>query len=155
MKKNKIIFISSIILLIDQLIKYILVYNVAFSNSISIINNFFNITLIMNDGAAFSMFSGMQIGLIIISFALLAAIYLLFIKNQKLNKSDIIIFGILIGGILGNLIDRIVHNGVIDYLDFNIFNYNAPIFNFADICIVISMLILVLKEFGGNTNENK
>ena len=50
------------------------------------------------------------------------------------------------GGIVGNLIDRLLYGYVIDYLDFELFNYNFAIFNFADICIVLGALILLLKK---------
>ena len=155
-KKNKIIIISLITLIIDQIIKFLLINNINFNEEINIINDFFSITLVLNEGAAFSMFSGMQFILIMVAITLLFFIYNCFIKNVNLLKHEIIVFGILIGGIVGNLIDRIIHNGVIDYLDFNILGYNAPIFNFADICIVMTMLILLIKELvGGTNNENK
>ena len=56
------------------------------------------------------------------------------------------IYSILIAGILGNLIDRIFRGFVIDYIDFRIFGYDMAIFNFADICIVCSCILLVLME---------
>ena len=59
----------------------------------------------------------------------------------------------LIGGIIGNLIDRIVHGYVIDYLDFKIFNYNFPIFNIADTLIVISIIIIGISLIVGEYRE--
>ena len=67
------------------------------------------------------------------------------IKGKDLNKYEEIIYGVLIGGIIGNLIDRVVHGSVIDYLDFNLFGYNFPVFNFADICIVISIILIIIS----------
>lgn len=63
-----------------------------------------------------------------------------------------IIYGILLGGIIGNLIDRIIYGYVIDYLNFNIFGYNFPVFNFADICIVISIFIIIIEILKGDKN---
>ena len=54
---------------------------------------------------------------------------------------------------MSNLLDRIIHGYVIDYISLNIFGYHFPIFNFADICIVISMTILVLLQLRGEKNE--
>ena len=57
-----------------------------------------------------------------------------------------IMISMLYGGIIGNFIDRIIYGYVIDYLEFIIINYNYPIFNFADICIVISVIGIVIKS---------
>ena len=76
------------------------------------------------------------------------------IKNKNLGRKEWITYGILLGGIIGNLIDRIKTGAVIDYLDFTFFGYPYPIFNFADICIVVSILglFLIIRE---DKNENK
>lgn len=59
----------------------------------------------------------------------------------------------MIGGILGNLFDRIIYGYVIDYLDFYIFGYNFPIFNIADICIVISVILIIIDTLWGGKGE--
>ena len=62
----------------------------------------------------------------------------------------------ILSGSSGNLIDRIIYGYVIDYLDFNILGYNYPIFNFADMCIVIGIiLILIFGGKNGNSSRNK
>ena len=61
----------------------------------------------------------------------------------------------LIGGILGNLFDRIIYGYVIDYLDFYILGYNYPVFNIADMCIVISVFLIIIDTIRGGFNENK
>lgn len=75
-------------------------------------------------------------------------------KKFKENKRNIIAFSLLIGGLLGNLIDRIIHGYVIDFIDFYIFNYNYPIFNIADVCICIGVFILLYSIYLGEDNEN-
>ena len=59
----------------------------------------------------------------------------------------------VIGGIVGNLVDRILYGAVIDYLSFDFFGYSFPIFNIADIGITIGFLILVIDIFRGDDNE--
>ena len=147
------------IILLDQIIKNVLLFLMGLGNSFTVISNFFNITLIGNTGAAFSILSSNTLFLIIVSIVVLNLIYFLFIKGKKLSGYEQISYGVLVGGIIGNLIDRVVHGQVIDYLDFNIFGYNFPVFNLADIAIVISMIfiaILVIKgEKDGVSSKGK
>lgn len=139
-------------LLLDQIIKGLLLLFMNYGQSISIINGFFNITLIGNTGAAFSILSSNTLLLIVISIVCLNVIYFFFVKGRKLDNFEQISYGVLIGGIMGNLVDRVVHMQVIDYLDFNIFGYNFPVFNLADIAIVISMIMIALMVIKGDKN---
>lgn len=147
MKKISLIAVFSI--LIDQIIKIIVSNSLTLNKSIILIKDFFSLTYVRNDGAAFSILSGNRFFLIMIAFLTLFLIYFFFIENKNLSKIEIITYSLLIGGIIGNLIDRIIFGYVIDYLDFYIFNYNFPVFNFADICIVISVLFLILDILKG------
>lgn len=151
---NIIIIISFIILLIDQIIKLLITSFFNVNNGITIINNFFDITYVRNYGAAFSILDGNRLLLILISFLSLFLIYKFLIKDKKLSKLEIIVYGLLIGGLLGNLFDRVILGYVIDYLSFNIFGYHFPVFNLADICIVISTILLVFI-IGSDKNDNK
>lgn len=141
---KKILTTSFICILIDQIIKIIITTNLKFTESINVIKNFFRITYLRNNGAAFSILSGNRIFLILITLIALLIIYIFLIKNKNINKIETICYGTLIGGIIGNLIDRVRLGYVIDYLDFNIINYNYPVFNFADICIVVSAILLLI-----------
>ena len=112
-----------------------------------VINNFFNFTLCYNTGGAWSIFSGNTLFLIIISVVALGAIIYTIAKSKtNFYKYSSAIF---IGGLLGNLYDRIFFGKVTDFLDFIIFGYDFPVFNVADcfICIgVVLMLIALIKE---------
>lgn len=141
---KKILTTSFICILIDQIIKIIITTNLKFTESINVIKNFFRITYLRNNGAAFSILSGNRIFLILITLIALLIIYIFLIKNKNINKIETICYGTLMGGIIGNLIDRVRLGYVIDYLDFNIINYNYPVFNFADICIVVSAILLLI-----------
>ena len=151
---KKILFISFIALIIDQFIKITISTKMLVHDSITIIINFFNITFVKNYGAAYSIFYGNTIFLILISIISLFLIYLFLIKNKELKKIDVFSYGILIGGILGNLIDRVIHGYVIDFLDFKIFGYDFPVFNIADICIVISVFLIIIFS-KDDKNENR
>lgn len=144
---KKIFLIAACCISLDQLIKIFITNIFSFGESLEIVTNFFAITLLKNTGAAFSILSSNTPFLIFISIIALILIYFSFIKNKNLNKPDIILYGMLIGGIIGNLLDRIIHGYVIDYLDFNIFNF--PVFNLADILIVTSIFFIIIKMIKG------
>lgn len=147
--KNLAIY-SLILILIDQIIKYIVDFNIVLNTSIDLIKNFLSITYVRNTGAAFSILENNNILLIIISIC--ALIYILYyLSKKKLKSIDYISFSFLIAGIVGNLIDRLLHGYVIDYIDFKIINF--PIFNFADSLIIIGAIILFISSFIGEKHE--
>lgn len=152
---KKLISVSLIALLLDQIVKTILNLTMEVGKSIRIIPNFFNITLAHNYGAAWSILGGARIVLILIALLVLISIYFFFIKDKELTNIDKVTYGLLIGGIIGNLLDRIIYGYVIDYLDFNILGYDYPIFNIADICIVVSVFILIITTIKGEKHDNK
>ena len=146
---KKITLISLICIFIDQITKLIIKNIINFNNSVIVIKKFFSLTYVKNYGAAWSILSGSRIFLITIALVSLFLIYNYFIKDKNLSKLEIITYGLLIGGIIGNLIDRIVFGYVIDFFDFLIFNYNFPVFNFADIFIVVSAGLIIIDTVRG------
>ena len=94
---------------------------------------------------------GNRVFLVLISIFALILVYYFMLKNKSLNKMDISIYSLLIGGILGNLFDRVIYGYVVDYLDFCIFGYNFPIFNLADVCIVISVGLIIIDSIWGDS----
>lgn len=141
MKKEKIYSICGTLLLIDQLLKIIIDMKLKLNQRISIIPNFFSIYYVRNTGAAFSILKDQRylfIGIAFITFFLLQR----YISKTKITKKlEIISLGLLMGGLVGNLIDRLLYGYVIDYLSFNFFGYSFPIFNIADIGIVIGIIL--------------
>ncbi len=143
---KKVVVISIIFVVLDQLIKLIITNNLYLGETLKIIPNFFDITKVHNYGAAWSMFSGNVIILAIIGIIALIFIYSFFVYKKDLHKLEIITYSLLLGGIIGNLIDRIVLGYVVDYLSFNIFGYMFPVFNLADMGIVISVLLIIIMS---------
>ena len=146
MKHKKIYEISIVILIIDIISKLIINNNLIENQSITIIKNFFNITYAKNTGVAFSLLSNNKVIIIILTIIILG-ILLKYIKGKYINKYDQIAYGLILGGALGNLLDRIIYGYVIDFINFKIFNYNYPIFNIADTSIVIGVIIIVITSF--------
>ena len=149
---KKVALLSLIVLGFDQILKFIIRSKLVLNETINVIANFFNITYVENDGAAWNILSGNKIILILIALLVLFFIFYYFVFNKKLNKIEVIAYSLFIGGLLGNLWDRIFIGRVIDYLDFKIFGYNFPVFNLADICIVLGVLIIIINEIRGEIN---
>lgn len=147
-----IIIISIILLCIDQISKLLVVNLLTKTDSITIIKNFFYLTYINNDGAAFSILVGKRIFLILIAVLVIVMLIRYIKKNNIQNKLELVSISLIIGGSLGNLMDRVIRGYVIDFLDFKIFNYNFPIFNLADTFIVIGVFLLLLKEIRKENN---
>lgn len=150
MKKNLInVYLLSVwIIVVDQVLKMYLSSKALFQNAFTVIPNFFSIDLVHNTGGAFSILSGNRWLFVVIGILAVGLISYLITKMEYISSKTTFIFALLIGGILGNVIDRIVHGYVIDYLSFKILGYNFPIFNFADICIVISIIIVLITNIG-------
>lgn len=153
---KKIILISILVLIIDIISKQLVLNLMIEYQSINIIPGFFNLTLAKNTGIAFSFLEG-KLPLIIIMTMIIIFIILKYLKLASLNKYESICYGLIVGGAIGNLLDRIIYHYVIDFLDFKIFNYSFPIFNLADTAIVIGVILLIilsLIEESRKNNEN-
>lgn len=142
---KKILLYSVLFTIIDQISKILVKTYLTLYNDIILIPNFLDLLYVTNDGAAFSILEGKIIFLTLISIIVLIVL-ICHIKTKKLNKIDCILYGMLIGGIIGNLIDRIIYGGVIDFISFKILNKAMPIFNLADTFICISCILIIWRE---------
>ena len=146
--QTKIYFLSLsiFIALIDQFTKYLMFYN----KKLFINKDFllFKLDYIRNYGAAFNIFSGSRIFLSLISiFFSILLIYLIFRKNS-LNLFELYSYSFILGGTIGNGIDRIYKGFVVDFINLNIINF--PVFNIADISINIGLIFLLYNFFKNN-----
>ena len=146
--QTKIFFLSFsiFIVLIDQFTKYLMFYN----KKLFINKDFllFKLDFVKNYGAAFNIFSGSRIFLSLISiFFSILLIYLIFRKNT-LNSIDLYSYSFILGGTVGNGIDRIYKGFVVDFINLNIINF--PVFNIADISINIGFVFLLFNIFKNN-----
>ncbi|HAB66128.1 MAG TPA: signal peptidase II [Firmicutes bacterium] len=152
---NKKILITAVIaLIIDQLTKTLAELFLKLNVSFKVINKFFYFTLCHNEGAAFGLFSGSRIFIIVGTVIALLLLYHFTFCFKKNNRNNIA-FGLIYGGLAGNFLDRIIFGYVIDFLDFYIFKLDYPVFNFADIAIVIGVILLVYATIRGEeVSEN-
>jgi len=143
--------VFSLILILDQLTKYLIRSFMSLNNSLSIIPGFFNMVFVFNKGGAFGLFSSLNPLLraaIFIGFSLLAILALLIIY-WKSSHTWLTRLGIafLMGGAIGNLMDRLRWGMVVDFLDFYIGRYHWPAFNVADMAICIGLGLVFLELF--------
>ncbi len=149
--KKVIYLIAGIGITLDQIVKLLVC---RYLTDKVIIPHFFNLTYVENTGGAWGILSNNMIILICISVITLLIINKYIYSNTLITKLSSISYGLLIGGIFGNLLDRIFRGYVVDFLNFNIFGYNFPVFNIADILIVVGVIIMVIEVLG-DLNGNK
>ena len=140
-RKYHVVFSTAlIIILIDQLSKFFVRNNFQLNQPIPIINNIFHLTYIQNTGAGFGILKAQTLILIFVSIAVIGIIFYNFdkIKNKEILLQ--VLVGFVLGGTIGNLIDRLAYGYVIDFLDFRIW----PIFNFADAFVSIGVTGLIV-----------
>lgn len=114
---------------------------------------YFNLVKVWNSGVSFSMFSnhGRLGAVVLCAAALIVCVFLLRWMLKEHNKIKIVSLGLIIGGAVGNVIDRVRFEAVLDFLDFHYQNHHWPAFNVADTCICIGAFILIYLEiFGAN-----
>ena len=139
-----IIILTIVFLIIDVISKLVISNLFDVNDSIMVIKNFFYITYVRNTGAAWSIFSGKTLGLIIISLIIILFIIYYIYKNKPRYKIEKIGYSMILGGALGNLYDRVIYGYVIDYLDFYILGYSYPIFNLADSFIFVGVVLIII-----------
>ena len=140
------------VLILDQITKLWVMHSIPYStyiypNTIPIINNFFYLAHVRNTGAAWGQLSGQTYWLA--TLALIALLLIYIFRNQlELHRHSVQwAFGLLIGGVIGNFIDRLAYGFVVDFLDVHIFSYRWPAFNIADCGITIGVIIYIFLSF--------
>lgn len=146
-KRNKLLYLITLILIIagDQFTKHLVSSSMQLGQSQEIIDNFFYFTYAHNTGVAWGMLAG-HLWLFII-VAIVSAVFMVIYFRRTSNKELLTRFGLVLtfAGMAGNLIDRLIYGYVRDFIDFVIFNYNFPIFNIADMAVVIGVGLIVLE----------
>ena len=145
MRKNRSLFIllSIIIVLLDQFIKYLITLN--YKGILNKEFTLFSINFVKNFGAAFNIFSGNRIFLCSVSIAFSIILIYFILRKRKAKLIDLYSYSFILGGSLGNGIDRLLKGYVIDYINLNFINF--PVFNIADISINIGFLLIFYSLF--------
>lgn len=147
-EKKKLLIINLILIVLlvvlDQVTKYLAVIKLKDKPSIAIIENVFELHYLENRGAAFGMLQGQKIFFVCITVVILAVIAYVFVKmpdDKKYNKMNITLV-FIVSGAIGNLIDRISYNYVVDFLYFKLIDF--PVFNVADIYVTLASIYFAI-----------
>jgi len=138
-----ILIVVFLVFIFDRITKILAINLLASGEPVNILPGIFNLTLVYNDGTAFGLFKGMNALFIAVAIAVILFIITYIIKNRIKDRVYLFTLGLVIGGAIGNLFDRIAFGCVVDFLDFRIW----PVFNLADSCITIGVVILAWKVF--------
>ena len=143
--QSKLYFLSFsiFIILLDQLTKYLMFYNYKIYVNKDFI--FFRLNFVKNYGAAFNIFSGSRIFLSFISIIFSIIFIYLILRKKSSSNLELYSYSYILGGTIGNGLDRIINGYVIDFIDLNIINF--PVFNIADISINIGLILLLYSYF--------
>lgn len=148
------LFIGAAIAALDQLFKWLVITYLKPIGTVKVFGDVFKLTYVENRGVAFGMFQGMQWIFVILTVIMLIAIIVYMFKKRPRGKFFYITAAMIIGGGIGNLIDRVLYGYVVDYLSLSFF---PPVCNFADYCITIGvfLLALYLLFFSDSVKNNK
>lgn len=131
--------------LLDRVTKLWAVSSLKDSNEMVIIKGFFSLTYVENKGAAWNIFTGKTIFLIVFTFVILCGVVFYLLKYRSKNKFMTMALSIIIAGALGNLVDRTIYKHVVDFILFHYKDvYYFPVFNIADVCVVVGTFLLLI-----------
>lgn len=151
-KKLDYLFLSLAILVLDQWTKWLVEVHLPHSASHPVLPGFFNLTHVKNTGVAFGLFAshGADGGawlLIVMGIVALAAVFLYFRLAPAKNRLLLYSLALIVGGAVGNLIDRLASGAVTDFLDVYVGTYHWPAFNVADSAITVGIGLMIVDSF--------
>ena len=146
------LLIILLVIVADQITKYITVQYLKPLNTVPILEGVFSLTYVENRGAAFGIFQNQRWFLIILPILIVSVAIIFLIKNRNESILTRISLAIILGGAIGNLLDRIFRGYVVDMFQFTFFQF--PVFNVADMAVVCGTIILALQLLFYNENTS-
>lgn len=134
--------LTLLVVLLDYITKRIVSGNMVLYQSIPVIKGVFNITYVKNSGASFGMMAGARWFFVAVTVILIAAVIYYAVKNKITDKLFLVSASFVVGGGIGNLIDRIATGAVVDFFDFCLINF--AIFNVADCFVVVGVILMAI-----------
>ena len=137
--------IVAVTIIVDQLTKFLVVKYMTLGQSISVIDNFLYITSHRNEGAACGILQGKMIFFYVVTLVVIGLV-ILWIRKLDIKKEKLLVIALslILGGALGNFIDRVMYQHVVDFINTYIFGYDFPIFNIADSALCIGVFLMAV-----------
>lgn len=137
------IFVSSAVIIADTLLQHWVFSSLGNENAL-VVTPFFRLVQVWNTGVSFGMFNGLAYGQVVLSvFSLMVCMGLLWLLLKTKDRIHAVAYALIIGGGLGNILDRSIYGAVADYLDFHVLDYHWPAFNVTDSAVFIGVAILL------------
>lgn len=143
-----VLWIVAATIIIDQLTKFLVVKYMTIGQSISIIDHFLYITSHRNEGAAWGILQGKMLFFYVVTL-LVIGVVILWIRRLDVKKEKLLVIALslILGGAIGNFIDRVMYQHVVDFINTYIFGYDFPIFNIADSALCIGVFLMAVDAF--------
>ncbi|MGM8364206.1 signal peptidase II [Virgibacillus sp. W0181] len=135
--------IAVFVIIFDQITKWVVVKKMDLYEQIPVIDNFFYLTSHRNKGAAWGILQDQMMFFYIITIVVVIGIIYYMEKHARESKLLAISLSLILGGAIGNFIDRLFRKEVVDFFDFIIFTYDYPIFNIADSSLVVGVILMI------------
>lgn len=149
--------LSALVVLLDQATKFVITHQLQFGQSIEV-TPFFDLVLVYNPGAAFSFLAhhdGWQRWFFLVLALAVSSWLAVLLRRHAGEKMLPLAFALIIGGAIGNVIDRLLFGAVIDFLYFHVAGYGWPAFNAADSAISIGVVLMLWDQFRGNAHTHR
>ena len=149
------LIVAAMIIAVDQVSKMYLIDLMArYPHGIEV-TSFFNLVMVWNRGVSFGMFAGDNMRWILVAVAVVISIVVFFWLRKATNRMLSIGLGLVLGGAIGNIIDRIRFGAVADFFDFDLIFMRWPAFNVADMAIVVGVIVILFENLFQGHNSDK
>jgi signal peptidase II len=145
----KLLIAAAVALILDVASKWFVARTMYPGESRPLIGDLVRITLVRNSGSAFGFFSGQRATLVLISVLAILLLGYLIVRSRERSSVSLISLGLVLGGALGNLVDRVRVGKVVDFLDVGFGRHRWPVFNVADACVTVGVVILAVSLYTG------
>jgi len=133
---------AALVVALDQATKHLAASRLMPGESISVLGDFIRLTLVHNTGAAFGLFPGSRVPFIVVSVVAIGVVLYLFFRETYRSVANRVLLGCILGGAIGNLVDRVRLGYVVDFIDIGFGMARWPVFNAADSAVTIGVLLL-------------